>query len=37
MIDEFAKKMNIKQQKCYKLLDKSLENLFYNQESLRHF
>ena len=24
--------MNIKQQKCYKLLDKSLENLFYNQE-----
>lgn len=32
MIDLFAKQMNIKQQKCYKLLDKSLENLFYNQE-----
>ena len=32
MIDEFAKKMNINQQKCYKLLNKSLENLFYNQE-----
>ena len=32
MIDEFAKPMNIKQKKCYKLLDKSLENLFYNQE-----
>jgi len=28
MIDLFAKQMNIKQQKCYKLLDKSLENGF---------
>jgi putative transposase len=32
MIDQLTKPMNIKQQKCYKLLDKSLENLFYNQE-----